>query len=260
MKGFGITEAGDASVDYDWEEKLDNVDGTILITKKLTEVFIESVLEKKDKPIIIHVSCTGYGKTPLEPACPKFLYTIGKMRSLIDRGWPSDRLVLRVDPIIPTPMGIARFEAVVKAAHDIIPEVKRVRVSVLDMYPHVRERFIKKGLALPYGDNFQASESQFAALNESIEKLRDKYHLQIESCAEKMLPATEQVGCVSEKDFNILEIPFEEVTGKKQRKSCLCSGNKKELLDYKWNKTGYNHCYGCLYCYWKTEADVKAEP
>lgn len=34
-----------------------------------------------------------------------------------------------------------------------------------------------------------------------------------------------------------------------------CVGSKKDLLKFKYNETGYNHCYGCLYCYWKTEKD-----
>ena len=33
---FGITENGDASMNYEWVEKLNDVDGAILITKKLT--------------------------------------------------------------------------------------------------------------------------------------------------------------------------------------------------------------------------------
>ena len=34
---FGITENGDASMNYDWMEKCYTMDGTILITKKLTD-------------------------------------------------------------------------------------------------------------------------------------------------------------------------------------------------------------------------------
>ncbi len=252
---IGITEAGDASVDFSWEEKLDSVDGSILITKKLTDRFVQRVLDVKNKKVILHVSCTGYGGTPIEKCCKPYLYTLAKMRSLIDQGWPAERLVLRIDPVIPTVKGIERFASVVAAAHIIIPEVQRVRVSVLDMYPHVRKRFEEAGLDLPYGNNFQASDEQFAMFNQVIGEAKEKFHLEIESCAETKLPATEAVGCVSKKDYDILGLEYHEEEKNKQRKNCLCCGSKKELLDYKWNSTGYNHCYGCLYCYWKTEKD-----
>lgn len=37
---IGITERGDASIDYSWVDKVSNIDGAILITKNLTDKFI----------------------------------------------------------------------------------------------------------------------------------------------------------------------------------------------------------------------------
>lgn len=42
---IGITERGDASIDYQWKGKLPSVDGAILITKNLTDQFIDTVIK-----------------------------------------------------------------------------------------------------------------------------------------------------------------------------------------------------------------------
>lgn len=253
---FGITEAGDASINYEWIEKLSEVDGCILITKNLTDKFIKTVLSFKDKKIIIHASCTGYGGTVVEPHCPNYEETLTRIRALLDNGWDASRIVLRIDPIIPTKKGIMLFETIVKKAQERIPEVTRIRVSVLDMYKHVQKRFNEKGLPCLYHNNFSASKDEFEALDSAIESLKETYPMiHIESCAETNLPHSEAIGCVSEKDFTILGLKLDSTEKKGQRKHCLCVCAKKELLTYQWNKTGYNHCYGCLYCYWKTELD-----
>lgn len=254
---FGITENGDASINYEWENKLGEMDGSILITKKLTTIFKNLVIDHKWKPFILHVSCTGYGKTILEPNLDTYQETINGIRSLIDMDFPAERIVLRIDPIIPTGRGIQLFENVVRYAQEVIPEVKRIRVSVLDMYPHVLARFKAKGIPNPYPDSFQAPGYMFNNLNWKIRQLKDDFpELTFESCAETKLPATEATGCVSAKDYQILGLPEPDNTKLKgQRKNCHCLGEKKDLLTFKYNQTGYNHCYGCLYCYWQTDKD-----
>jgi hypothetical protein len=253
---FGITENGDASVNYDWESTMLEMDGSILITKKLTATFKNKVIEYIHRPFIIHVSCTGYGKTVLEPNLDTFQDTICHIRDLINCGFPAERIVLRIDPIIPTGKGIKTFEAVVRYARDVIPEVTRIRMSVMDMYPHVRKRFEQKNISCPYGNSFQATDWMFKNLNLKIEDLKKEFpELSFESCCETKLLATVSTGCVSDKDYEILGIEKPDDSKRGQRKNCLCVGTKKDLLKFKYNETGYNHCYGCLYCYWRTEKD-----
>lgn len=63
-----------------------------------------------------------------------------------------------------------------------------------------------------------------------------------ESCAENI---GERIGCISKRDFDILSLPFDNVTGGFQRKGCLCVAGKTELLNNK------KRCpSGCIYCYW----------
>lgn len=42
---IGITERGDAGRDFSWESKLSSVAGAVLITKNITDAFIDKVIE-----------------------------------------------------------------------------------------------------------------------------------------------------------------------------------------------------------------------
>lgn len=45
---IGVTEAGDAGVDLSWEEKLDDVDAAVLVTKCVSPDFFDAALRHKD--------------------------------------------------------------------------------------------------------------------------------------------------------------------------------------------------------------------
>lgn len=249
MYKIGITEAGDASLDYQWVSKMVFVDGAILITKNVSDKFIDEVVKVKDK-VIVHATVTGFGGTVLEPNIPKVGYSMTQINKLILKGFPKEKIVIRIDPIIPTSKGIMQFVDIVDLF--MIQDFKRFRISLIDMYPHVRERFREKGLPNPYmGNNFSPLKSQIEAVDKYIIELKKKYEgLRIESCAEKDLKETIKIGCVSEYDINLLGLKVEEGIDSIgfQRKDCLCYSGKTELLNHK------EPCkYNCLYCYWKNK-------
>lgn len=66
---IGITEQGAPSLDYMWFEKVDLVDGVVLVTKNLTDKLIDHLLQCKEK-VVLHLSCTGYEGTRVEPNVP----------------------------------------------------------------------------------------------------------------------------------------------------------------------------------------------
>ena len=98
---IGITEAGDAGIDLSWTDKLDSVDGAILITKHITPDFEKEVIKHKDK-IILHATITGFGGTVIEPNVPAPRPEFLALMNLIENGFPIEKVVVRVDPIIPT--------------------------------------------------------------------------------------------------------------------------------------------------------------
>lgn len=139
MNKIGITEAGDAGLDFSWADKLYDIN--IIITKHLTPKntkLMSLLLENYDK-IILHCTCTGYGGTIVEPNVPKPTEVYAGIKELISKGFPVSQIVLRTDPIIPTDKGIKCVTDVWKLFSDL--GIKRCRFSIIDMYPHVKERF-----------------------------------------------------------------------------------------------------------------------
>lgn len=135
---IGVTEAGDAGVDLSWEEKLDDVDAAVLITKCVSPDFFDATLRHKDK-LIIHTTVTGYGHSILEPNVPTLYEEFTAIMELVKAGFPMSRIVVRVDPIIPTEKGLSVAYHTLTSFMEM--GFQRYRVSVIDMYPHARSRF-----------------------------------------------------------------------------------------------------------------------
>lgn len=245
MIKIGVTERGDPSLDFSWVEKMKNIDGAILITKNLTDKVIEVSKPYLNK-IIFHISCTGYGGTVIEPNIPKFQVQLNQAKKLLQMGVDVNKIVIRIDPIIPTTKGIGIAGKVFLNA--ISMGFKRFRISIMDAYPHVRQRMIESGINPPYGDFFSATSEMFKDVDAFVRQLKKIYpDISIESCAEGKLNEVESIGCISKKDFMLLNLSFDDLNNNGyQRKECLCCSAKTELLSNK------NQCpYKCLYCYWK---------
>lgn len=249
---IGITERGDASRDFQWIDKLNTVDGAILITKNLTDKFIYHVL-RCDKPVIIHVTCTGYGGTELEPNVPDYKKQIANAVELINKGFPVNCIVLRIDPILPTQKGLTKLSSVLDEYQRTLyyMGVDRIRVSILDEYKHVKQRFIEHGWYSIYGDSFQPSDQQVM----SVAQVLESYSFNFETCAESKLASCsnasniQELGCVSMKDLDCMGINYDGLAmyeNPQNRKGCHCLSWKTELLT--------NKCQcpnGCVYCYWR---------
>jgi DNA repair photolyase len=229
---IGITERGDAALDLGWLSWVRSGKPAILITKnpdQLLKELLDYPREAKKFNIIIHATITGFGGSILEPNVPNQWISITAYQHLIDF-YSSDRVVLRIDPIIPIEEGL-RIAQGVYEQRDRDPQ-GRVRISFLDLYPHVKKRFEKVGIIPPW-------KTFHAPL-----ELRKKAYEELgrpEICGEPDFKCT---GCVSEKDCSILKVkPQKDFKG--QRKFCACLMNKKELLS---SKGQCGHC--CVYCYW----------
>lgn len=249
---IGISEAGDASVDLSWEKKMEGVDGVILITKNVSADFRDAVMRHQRK-IVVHATVTGFGSSILEPGVPTPGESLAKVMALVRAGFPQEKIVIRVDPIVPTEKGLSKALNVIESFMD--EGFDRFRISVIDMYPHVRERFKANKLPLPYGEQMFASKEQFEAVDAMLAEARcfwmnegnQAKDLRIECCAEPYLKEPISCGCVSSYDLSLLGLdPYESDTVGRQRQHCMCYSGKKELL------TSRHPCrHNCLYCYWK---------
>lgn len=246
---IGITEAGDAGLDLSWVDKLGGVDGAIAITKNPTPQFVEAVISNMDK-LIVHATITGYGSSVVEPNVPSPHNVAKSIMNLVDAGFPKEKLVIRVDPIIPTNKGTNLAYSVIERFMAL--GFARYRISVIDMFPHCRKRFEDANLPLPYGTNFSPSADQLHRVNMAISNLKNIWEheqpeLRIECCAEPGLSEAIQCGCISAYDLNLLRLDGADTDDMGfQRKHCLCYSGKTELLEHK------ARCpHGCLYCYWR---------
>ena len=236
---IGITESSEVSFNLDVFDRLYN--GNIIITKRLTNKLIDKLVEYKDK-IILHFTVTGYGSTVLEPFVPSLEISRKKFGQLLDKGFPIDHCVLRIDPCIPTKKGLETMCKVVESFSDT--GIKRVRFSVLDMYDHVKKRFNESGIELPY-ETFHAPLEDRKKMYDVLCELGKKYGFAVEVCAE---PGIESVSCLSQKDIDILGLTdkIKLVGNKGQRSNCGCPSNKTSLF-----KTKPERCLQkCLYCFW----------
>lgn len=250
---IGITERGDAGLDLSWASKLDTVDGAVVITKCLSPACRDALLTNKEK-LILHATLTGYGRSILEPAVPPPYEELDALMTLVDAGFPKEKVVIRVDPIIPTEKGLQTADGVLREC--MRKGFSRYRVSLIDMYQHARDRFAAKGLPCPYGSSgFAPNQEPLAAANKMLRNTKIYWtsefgrplgDLRIESCAEPGLTEAIPCGCISSYDLALLGLEDKDAaaTGP-QRKNCLCYPGKTELLS---NRRQCGH--GCVYCYW----------
>ena len=222
---IGVTERGDPAFDHGWIDWVRNGNPAIIITKNCCA--IEKILDGLMAPnVIVHCTITGWGGTAIEPNVPPAAITLESYKSLSNK-YGKDRVVLRIDPVIPTLAGIDRAEFV--NSH----KIGRVRISFLDAYDHVRRAFKNNNINIHEGFHAQ----------ENIRKETWELLGRPDTCAEPGLPST---GCISNKDCEILGVdPLPIFKG--QRPLCSCLANKIELLN-----SDKKRCpHGCLYCYWK---------
>lgn len=245
---IGITERGDAGRDLRWTHTIHAVEGAILITKSITLEFIDAVLACQ-KPIILHCTCTGFGGSALEPGVPDPIIQLSNLRHLIRKGFPAERVVLRIDPIFPSDKGIAKAKMVIDQMLSMQLGIRRIRISIVDEYPHVRERYAQRGWHNLYGGNFAPSREQIQRVAQLIASYKD-YDLQFETCAEPALASMAGIkatGCISNADLQLMHLPPVQNASinPQNRNGCLCLSCKTELL------TRQKCPNGCVYCFWK---------
>lgn len=252
---IGITEHADAGINFAWEQALPSVDGAILITKNLNPVFQKKVLNlhKAGFPVIIHCTCTGWGNTTFEPCVPKYEKQLNWLKDFIEAGFPAERIVLRVDPVFPSEAGITRVLQMIDYYHSLnLPEDKiRYRMSIVDEYNHVKDRYIANNFVPLYGDKFGPSTSQVDLVGQTLASTGLKFATCAEDALTVKYPDTFVLkGCISHDDLDILGLQTNETMSEnpQKRTGCHCLSCKQELFDIKLRQP----CpHNCIYCFWK---------
>jgi hypothetical protein len=145
--------------------------------------------------IIIHATITGFGGSKLEPNVPKPEFAFIGLEVLLEKfknHYPLDRIVLRVDPIIPTPKGFEIAKKIIDKGKAL--GIKRIRISFLDNYPHVKERFTLANIP-------QLKYDFHAPLEDRIKIWEDLGKPEV--CGE---PGIQCTGCISKLDCEVLGV------------------------------------------------------
>lgn len=181
---------------------------------------------EEGRNIIVHCTITSLGGSPVEPNIDPPERSLKHYHKFCKLLGP-ERVVLRIDPIL-------SWNYSDEALLDLIDEAEgRVRISFMDLYPHVAQRFARHSVPLDQSSFHHPLEARLRVW----ETLG-----QPEVCAEPGLPNT---PCVGKADCEILGVePSPYLKG--QRRLCGCLANKVELCTWPPKCT-----YGCLYCYWK---------
>lgn len=225
---IGVTERGDAALDLSWRRWVHDGRPTILITKDPGKLLQHLPGLPTDR-IIVHCTITGHGETPYEPNVPHQNQALRDYERLVGILGP-DRTVLRIDPIFPWVEGVEVATGIAVFAQS------RVRISILDNYTHLFDRFDMEELCPPAYEMHASLR-----VRKWIVKKIDELVNEVEVCGEPGIP---QRPCVSLRDCELLGV--EPMDGRRERASCECLGNKRELLQ------GRERCsHGCVFCYWK---------
>jgi len=222
---IGITERGDAALNHEWRGWVGAGLPAVLITKAPSKLIgvIDAAMN-----IIVHCTITGMGGTCVEKNVGLPNIEIDAYRAIV-KMMGTERTVLRIDPIHPHGIWLARAKGV--AAH--LVKGGRMRISFIDLYPHSRQRLADAGYVLPSQSFHAPLQLRKAVWNELGRP---------EICGEPGLPST---GCISKEDCLILGVMPQEIKHT-QRLACACLANKHELLS---NREQCPHA--CAYCYWQ---------
>ncbi len=199
-------------------------------------------------PVIVHCTCTGVGGSRLEPNVPRYDWQLNQLQKLADMGFPAERCVFRVDPIFLTEKGLQMVKNVLDYFIGLRIGVKRVRISILDEYRHVKERCRNIGCKPLYDNSFQDSEEQFR----QAAKVLQEYPFMFETCAEDKLAGMTGCfkiqGCIRKTDLELMGLSADNYyfENPQNRNGCHCLSYKVDLLKER------KQCpHQCLYCYWK---------
>ena len=280
---IGITERGDGGLDLSWEKKIDTVDGVLVVTKCPGRKELHEALLRHKNKCLLHATITGNGGSYWEPNVPNGIDSVNSLWHLMQAGFPADRIILRCDPVIPRKAELDFTRSMLWHFCNMNldlkkrgqPMIRRIRMSILDNYPHVRERCIAHGKPVLYDGCFSPSYSDCYAV---LRMLRGVFgaagnpgDYEITTCAEPMLvnayqsltpaekaelPVISEAGCVDIKELKLLGIADdridESLRNRQNRQHCRCLAAKTELLS---NRQQCPH--QCLYCYWKQPHEIK---
>ncbi len=226
----------------------DNIHSLVIWTKNpqniLTHSQLNRILKQLDQVVIL-LTVTGLGGTPLEPNTPTVDQVFWQLPAVIDLIGSPQRLVIRYDPLIDliyrerihlSNLDINMFTDILNRAH--LLGIRRVIVSYVTLYRRAEKRL---------------KANDFRIIDHSMEKTVDFIQNQMIPRAKKLgvelstcvLPNLTTKGCIDGKilvELHPLQEQCSQAKDHTQREDCHCT---KSLDIGHWFACYHN----CLYCY-----------
>lgn len=247
----GITEGYDPHFSDSWFLLDDFADFSIIVSKGLPTKKGQERMLTNPQRYIFHAGMTGMGGSVNEPNVKPWKEQLTAVEDFVQRGFPRDHVVIRIDPIMPAKRGIELAKEVATAAFE--KGFKVFRYSFMDAYAHVQKRYAEKSVSdLLTSDRIKAQKEQAEKAMHIWFDFCDAMEAkgcQFFTCAEGWIAPTHHVvGCVSGRDFDLCGIPRSRMFGttSKQRSSCECDGSKFELMPHLKVRCPHK----CTYCFW----------
>jgi hypothetical protein len=148
-------------------------------------------------------------------------------------------------------------ENVLCAARSILPDIKRIRISIYDDYHKSREEMMRRGWQPIDNITKWKNEQERRPTPSQVQMVADRLttlrpDCVFEVCAEPELAAHDPkhfiwTGCLSKIDLDLMNIPLPDNVGinGQNRYGCRCLTMKHELLNKKVRCPN-----NCAYCYW----------
>jgi hypothetical protein len=105
-------KSGDPCLNIDkLEKKLTEIN--IINTRNITPEFMTFCLKHKDK-LFLHINISGLNATLFEPKIPTVKEMFTKIKTLKDNGFPENRILIIINPIIPNENGLRALKLLLK--------------------------------------------------------------------------------------------------------------------------------------------------
>jgi DNA repair photolyase len=239
-----VTEMTDPGFYWDKLTPVIESGAPIVIYSKAPIPEKEMNLIKNHTNIAISITITGWGGTWLEPGVKKPGILVTFFNRLI-KEMGTERVRLRLDPVIPTEEGFSRALSVSVKIRDEI----EVITSLIQIYKDQEKVFSKLGVdmdlyTLKSGRAFYPKPEIAQQWLARLHQANPRFVGRVQFCGMPYdVPGAIHSGCVDEKLLKAIGITnFRRIAAGKQRPGCKCVISKKQVLS--------GTCeHGCLYCY-----------
>ncbi len=226
----------------------ENIHTLVIWTKNPRNMLVHSMLNrilKQLDQVIILLTVTGLGGTPLEPNAPSADQVFQQLPQIIDFIGSPQRLAIRYDPLIDaiyqerlhlSNLDINMFTDILNRARFL--GIRGVIVSYVTLYRKVEKRLKANGFRIVYHPKEEIVDF---IQNQMMPRTR-KLGMELYTC---VFPNLTTKGCIDGKtlsDLHPLQEPCSQAKDQTQREDCHCT---KSFDIGQWFACYHN----CLYCY-----------